>query len=376
MSASFLAHLHPAHIDARHLGVAATFGLGIIAIVLIGVLFATGVLLGVHYVPTATAAYDSVIDLEHAVAFGSTIRALHRFAAEALLVVAGLHLLRVLVAAAYTQRRTCYQLGLALYAALFTSAFTGYVLPLDQRAYWGARVVASMLDSLPLLGRLGFAPRDLGMMHALHTTALPMIITALTAMHLWRLRQERRPTLGDVLPARPHLLQRELILTLLVMSALIIAASSWRAPLGAAADLGRPDNPEKAPWYFIGMQELASLVPVELCLLYGLSGVALLVLLPHLDRGGGGKLSPNKQELLAHGLGLGAVTLALVASYALALPAFLPWIIALLAAAATGRALGRRAGLRASLAGWLWLYVLYSIAGTWRGPNWVLGFSG
>jgi quinol-cytochrome oxidoreductase complex cytochrome b subunit len=82
----------------------------------------------------------------------------------------------------------------------------------------------------------------------------------------------------------PNLVFRELLLFLATVAVVLFLAIFWNAPLEELANPIHPPNPAKAPWYFLGLQELVSysafwggvVVPGVL--------VAALVLLPYLDR--------------------------------------------------------------------------------------------
>ena len=82
----------------------------------------------------------------------------------------------------------------------------------------------------------------------------------------------------------PNLVFRELLLFLVVVAVVLFLAIFYNAPLEEIANAIHPPNPAKAPWYFLGLQELVSysafwggvVVPGLL--------VMFLVLLPYLDR--------------------------------------------------------------------------------------------
>ncbi len=82
----------------------------------------------------------------------------------------------------------------------------------------------------------------------------------------------------------PHLLLRELILTVLVVALLLIAAFIFDAPLEEPANPSHPPNPAKAPWYLVGIQEMVSYSAfIGGILVPGLI-VVILVLIPYIDR--------------------------------------------------------------------------------------------
>ena len=56
--------------------------------------------------------------------------------------------------------------------------------------------------------------------------------------------------------AVPHLVVRDLALTLIVIATVLLAAMFFDAPLADQANPGLSPNPTKAPWYFMGIQEM------------------------------------------------------------------------------------------------------------------------
>jgi quinol-cytochrome oxidoreductase complex cytochrome b subunit len=84
----------------------------------------------------------------------------------------------------------------------------------------------------------------------------------------------------------PHLLWRETAVALLLMAAVSLFSAVVRAPLGPAANPGLSLNPAKAPWYFLGFQELlVHLHPLFAVVVVPLLGAVALVALPYLGFG-------------------------------------------------------------------------------------------
>ncbi len=77
----------------------------------------------------------------------------------------------------------------------------------------------------------------------------------------------------------PHLLVRELIALLAASLVLVVLSLVFDAPLEGLADPRETPNPAKAPWYFLGLQELLHYYPplVSGVLLPGLAVVGLVV---------------------------------------------------------------------------------------------------
>ena len=66
---------------------------------------------------------------------------------------------------------------------------------------------------------------------------------------------------GPQLMTFPHLLVREAIVFEVLTIAMVIAALLWDAPLEQLANPLLTPNPAKAPWYFLGLQELLHFFP-------------------------------------------------------------------------------------------------------------------
>lgn len=301
MRRGFLYHLHPVRVTERALEPSVTLGLGIATATLAVLLTLTGVLLMVYYVPSTALAYGSMQDLEHAVALGSFVRALHRWTAHGMVATVVLHLLRVAAMGAYRGRTLNWLFGLVLLAATLGLAFTGYLLPWDQLSYWAVNVAASMLDHVPAIGlflkRLALGGDSVGQptltrFYTLHVAVLPALLLCVAALHLWRVRKDGGLAYGvpedstspPTVPAWPHLVQREVALALFVTFAFCLAALLFAAPLGAPPDLRTPSNPEKAPWYFLGVQEMVSYSAPVGGFAFPLVVLVLLLLLPFFER--------------------------------------------------------------------------------------------
>jgi hypothetical protein len=82
----------------------------------------------------------------------------------------------------------------------------------------------------------------------------------------------------------PHLIIREVICFLVVVIVLSVMALLFNAPLEELADPQHTPNPAKAPWYFLGLQELLhSFPPVVAGVLIPLLVVIALVIIPYFN---------------------------------------------------------------------------------------------
>ena len=83
----------------------------------------------------------------------------------------------------------------------------------------------------------------------------------------------------------PHLLVRHAVAALVVLLAVLAVSLLFNAPLRDIANPNVTPNPEKAPWYFVGLQELLShFHPIVAGVLAPATIVIGLVALPYIDR--------------------------------------------------------------------------------------------
>ena len=134
-------------------GVNYFFCLGGIAFTLFMLLFASGLMLSIYYVPSENEAFASIVRLTNEVRFGWFVRAFHKWSANLFIVAIVLHTTRVFIYKAYRHPRELNWIAgsMTLVIAL-ASGFTGYLLPWDQKAYWATEVGTSMAKTVPILG--------------------------------------------------------------------------------------------------------------------------------------------------------------------------------------------------------------------------------
>ena len=330
---SFLLHVQPAKVSRRALKPSTTLGLGVISLILFFILGVTGVLLMFYYVPGTEQAYASMKDLQFVVSAGPVIRNMHRWAAHLMVLFVFLHLCRVFYTGAYkAPREFNWLVGIALLLLTLGLSFTGYLLPWDQLAYWAITVGANIASYAPvvgpkikylLLGGNVVGQEALIRFYALHVIVLPVITAFGISIHLWRVRKDgglAKPeqavannehletgnlpvnkTYGLMELARgtstqvgrdpsdevfswPHLIFRELLLFLAVVAVVLFLAIFFNAPLEGVANPIHPPNPAKAPWYFLGLQELVSYSALWGGVIVPGLLVVVLALLPYLDR--------------------------------------------------------------------------------------------
>jgi quinol-cytochrome oxidoreductase complex cytochrome b subunit len=328
---NFFLHIHPVKVHKNTLRPIYTLGLGLMSLFLFLILIVTGVLLMFYYVPSTTQAYDRMLDLRGTVAFGIFLRNMHRWSAHGMVAVVFLHLCRVFLTGAYKKPREFnWLIGVGLLLVTLFMSFTGYLLPWDQLAFWAITVGTSIAAYAPLMGKqiqfLLLGDTSVGQeallrFYVLHVAVLPAILTMLIAIHFWRIRKDgglSRPEKPAPPPPRtgavkiqsvyglqgfvrssftklgnvsdesvfswPNLLLAELFVFILTVSAILVVSLAFHAPLEQPVNVMHPPNPAKAPWYFLGLQEMVSYSAFWGGI--GIPGlmVGLLALVPYIDR--------------------------------------------------------------------------------------------
>ena len=100
----------------------------------------TGVFLALYYVPSADHAHTTVAYITKAVTAGSFLRSIHAYGSSAMVILLLLHVTQTFLYGSYKGRRELLWLsGCILFVLVLCMAFTGYLLPWDQKAYFAIR---------------------------------------------------------------------------------------------------------------------------------------------------------------------------------------------------------------------------------------------
>lgn len=154
----------------------------------------TGILLALIYVPSAGEAWNSLQTLNHGIALGWFIRALHGWGSNFMVAIVLIHMVQVFLFGAYKfPRELTWIVGVLLLLVTLGMAFTGQVLRFDQDAYWGLGIGASIASRVPMIGpwavnlMLGgpiIAGTTLSRFFALHVFIVPGLLIAFVGVHL------------------------------------------------------------------------------------------------------------------------------------------------------------------------------------------------
>jgi menaquinol-cytochrome c reductase cytochrome b subunit len=200
MMKELVKHLFPRLVREGDLRITYTFCLGGLAFTSFLVLVVTGVLLLFYYSPTPERAHGSIQFLESGVAGGAYVRSLHRLASHALLVLVALHVLRVVLTGAFLHpRKLNWIVGCLLLLGSLFGAYTGYLLPMDQLAYWATQTGMELVRVLPLGDPLRalLVPDDVGgplsllRFYALHVVIVPLALLLLAMLHFFVIRRQK-----------------------------------------------------------------------------------------------------------------------------------------------------------------------------------------
>jgi quinol-cytochrome oxidoreductase complex cytochrome b subunit len=350
-------------------------------------------------------------------------------------------------------------IGMGLLVVTLGLSFTGYLLPWDQLAYWAITIGANIAQSpreitdalgvtrhfdpgglqrFLLLGSEEIGEEALIRFYLLHVMVLPLALAALLGVHFWRIRKDgglARPADADArvggdeglqpvfteapqktyhlaaivrgrtpavargpersVPALPHAFYGEAAVFMLTLLLCVGLSLLWDAPLKEHANPAVPENPAKAPWYFLGLQELVSYsafmggIGIPTIVVLGLT------LIPFLDRetAGTGEWfgGPGGLPLVLRSTGFGLAAVLAVEVVAVRFGWIREWWPAapqllitfvnpgtLLAALyggysvwCVGRYDSTRAGALALFTCFLCGFVVLTVVGThFRGPNW------
>ena len=265
----------------------------------------TGMFLAIYYAPTPDHAYDSVQFIEREVTFGAFVRGLHHWGASAMVVAIGLHMLQTFLYGAYKRpREVMWMVGVVLFLFVLGFAFTGYLLPWDQNAYWATQIGINMVGTVPLVGSFlvkilrggdTLGALTLSRFFAVHVLFLPALIVMGIMLHLFILRRvgpagpwsEERARRGSE-TFYPRQVYMDAVVMLGIFAVVVTLALTVSFPLADKADPSDTTFVPVPEWYFLFYYQLLKYVhgPLEPLATWILPALFFLVLLlwPFIDR--------------------------------------------------------------------------------------------
>ena len=286
----------------------------------------------IYYRPTIAHAYNSILDINHVVTGGRYLRNMHRWAAHGLVFFSIIHMSRIVYTGSYTHGRSLtWNIGICLLLITLLSSFSGYLLPWDQLGFWAVTIASNIVSSTKeltdtlsitayfdpglvikklLLGGTDVEQNTLTRFYFLHIIFLPLLFILFTGWHFWRIRKSGGLNLPEgvdqiamakdpskkeksklekneyLLFSWPVALWAEVSIFLATLAILSIFAFFIDAPLKELANPAMPENPAKAPWYFLGVQELVSYSSFGGGILVPLLLTIALLSFPYVDKEG------------------------------------------------------------------------------------------
>jgi ubiquinol-cytochrome c reductase cytochrome b subunit len=304
----------------------------------------TGIMLAFVYVPSASEAWNSLQYLNHDIALGWFVRALHGWGSNFMVAIVLIHMVQVFLFGAYKfPRELTWIIGVFLLLMTMGMAFTGQVLRFDQDAYWGLGIGASIASRVPFLGldivklMLGgpiIAGATLSRFFALHVFVIPGMLIAFVGVHLllvlklgineWPMpgrlvkkatyeAEYHELTRKNAAPFVPYAVWKDLFFAAFILLA-VAACAIFFGPFGPT---GQPDptiiqTAPKPDYFFLWLYAVLSFLPPSMetpALLIGpVIVIGALLLLPFLS--GEGEKSWRRRPIAVLTILLVAVTLA------------------------------------------------------------------
>jgi len=312
----FWLHMKPTYYHRMVDGFYPTFRLGWLS-TFFGVFeIVTGIYLMIYYTPSPLVAYENMLNLLSNVPFGQIMRDMHRLAAELMVIVVVLHMLRTFITGSYKKpRQFTWATGVVLLFVTLVLSFSGYLLPWDQLSLWAVTIGASMVEAIPpevvgrnvnllVRGAPEFGANGLLRFYLLHVVALPLAGIVAFGVHYYKVIHHghslppeaekvgedtaKRVPMDSRVYFMPQIMTRELWYVLGLLAILFAAA----AYLYNAPALEPHANPlitplhTTAPWYFLwlqGMLKVGDKVVWGLIVPGLLTGLLLVV--PYLEVG-------------------------------------------------------------------------------------------
>nr|YP_010556305.1 cytochrome b [Hygrobates turcicus]UYS90931.1 cytochrome b [Hygrobates turcicus] len=151
----------------------------------------SGILVSMHYNPSANLAFDSVVHIARDVNLGWLIKLFHMNGASLFFIFIYMHISRGILFSSFKKKETWFS-GVLILFILMATAFLGYVLPWGQMSFWGATVITNLVSAVPFIGEGvvvwlwgGFSVGDatLNRFFSLHFL-MPFLLSALVLIHI------------------------------------------------------------------------------------------------------------------------------------------------------------------------------------------------
>jgi ubiquinol-cytochrome c reductase cytochrome b subunit len=267
----------------------------------------TGVFLALYYVPSADHAHTVVSYIVKEVTSGSFIRSIHAYGSSGIIILLCLHIGQTIVYGSYKGRRELLWLsGCILMALMLGMAFTGYLLPWDEKAYFATAVGTNLIAEVPLIGPIlqklvrggdQMGTLTLSRFFVLHVFVLPAMLIGFIAAHVFFFRKAgaagpiKEDPVHPKLPAVPFYPRQvfmDAIFAIVLIGILALIAKTIPMNLGPAANPADTHFLPRPEWYYRPAFQWLKYLSGRWSLIGGILLPALLALIfagaPFLDR--------------------------------------------------------------------------------------------
>ncbi len=302
----------------------------------------TGVLLLIYYRP-GPEAYESVRQITFQTQFGWLIRSAHSWSANLMILSVFIHMFSVFFMKAYRKPREFgWFSGIAMLGIVMVFGFSGYLLPMDDLAYFATKVGLQIPAITPVIGPaladLVRGGPDVGeftvqRLFALHVVVLPALLIPLLGFHLWLVQKHGNAVPESELakpaeqrksiPFFPNFFAKDVAMWLIALNVLALMASFCPWTLGKPADPLMPAPAGIHPeWYFMSAFQMLKIMGAwfpgaageALGVIVFNLGMVLWALIPFYD----GSTKAGQRGRRAHYFGLivlGAIVVTTIAGY-------------------------------------------------------------
>ena len=296
----------------------------------------TGVALSLLYQPSSSEAYQSLLFITNKAKFGNVLRGIHYFGASAMIILVGIHMMRVYITASFKfPREMNWISGVILLLCTIFMGFTGQLLRWDSNGVWSSVVAAEQLGRTPLIGKylarllLGgdtIGGQSLSRFYSYHVFMIPAMIFIFIGLHLYLVIRNgisEPPKAGQMVdpkkyrawyknmlkekgvPFWPNAAWRDILFSAIVIICIICLAIIFGAP----ALSGKPDpamltTTPQPDWYMVPFFALFALMPHKIESIAMLLGpvltVVILFSIPFISNRG--ERSPLKRPWAMYGV--------------------------------------------------------------------------
>ena len=222
----------------------------------------TGVFLALYYVPSADHAHTTVAYIVKVVTSGSFVRSIHAYGSSGIIILLLLHIGQTVLYGSYKGRRELLWLsGCILLALMLGMAFTGYLLPWDEKSYFASAVGTNLISEVPLIGtplqELVRGGEQMGTLtvsrfFVLHVFVLPALLIGFIAAHVFFFRKAgaagpiKEDPVHPKLPPAPFYPGQVIIDAVFAIALIgVLAIIASKIPM----DLGPAANPANTAFY-------------------------------------------------------------------------------------------------------------------------------